>query len=223
MSDDRFEELLGPYLLHQLTAEEERELEDHLAGCPGCRNELDRMRQTHALLRGLAASGPPADLKSRTMARARGGTTARPGVRWKLWVPAAAALLLVAILGVGILRASIGDSSPAVPLDATALAPGASGELRGEKVGENIQFELDVQGLPELRKDEYYEMWYAKENGERISCGTFRARPAGKTTVNLTAPVNAAAYPIIEVTREPDDGDPGTSGKNILVGDLRNL
>ena len=35
--------------------------------------------------------------------------------------------------------------------------------------------------------------------------------------------VNAAAYPIIEVTSEPDDGDPGTSGKEILVGDLRNL
>jgi anti-sigma-K factor RskA len=223
VNDDRFEELLGPYLLHQLTAEEERELEDHLAECPRCRDELDRIRQTHTLLRELAVSGPPADLKSRTMAQARGETTTRPGVRWKVWVPAAAALLLAAILGVGLLRATIGDSSPGVPLDATALAPGASGELRGEKVGENIQFELDVRGLPELRKDEYYEMWYARENGERISCGTFRAQPAGKTTVNLTAPVNAASYPIIEVTREPDNGDPGTSGKEILVGDLRNL
>ena len=223
MSEDRFEELLGPYVLHQLTAEEEHELERHLEECPRCRDELDRVRQTHTLLRELAVSEPPAELKSRTMAQARGETTTRFGVRWKLWVPAAAALLLAAILGVGLLQAIIGDSPDGVPLTATALAPGASGELRGEKVGENIQFELEVRGLPELRKNEYYEMWYAKEDGERISCGTFRAKPRGQTTVNLTAPVNAVSYPKIEVTREPDNGNPGTSGEEVLVGDLRDL
>lgn len=223
MSEDRFEELLGPYLLHQLTAEEEHRLERHLEECSRCRDELDRLRQTHALLRELVISEPPAELKARTMAQATGRSTVRPGVRWKLWVPAAAALLLAAILGVGLLQRIIGDSPAEVPLTATALAPGARGELRGEKVGENFRFELDVRGLPKLRKDEYYEMWYAKEDGERISCGTFRARPGGQTTVNLTAPVNAAAYPKIEVTREPDNGDPGTSGKEVLVGDLRSL
>ena len=90
-------------------------------------------------------------------------------------------------------------------------------------MGENFQVELEVRRLPKLRKDEYYEMWYAKEDGGRISCGTFRMQPGGQTTVNLTAPVNAVSYPIIEVTREPDDGDPGSSGKEVLVGDLRNL
>jgi hypothetical protein len=41
--------------------------------------------------------------------------------------------------------------------------------------------------------------------------------------VNLTAPALATSYPVIEVTLEPDDGDPASSGKKILVGDLRNL
>ena len=223
MGEDRFEELLGPCLLRQLTAEEERELEHHLEECSRCREELDRLRQTHDLLRELALKGPPADLKSRTMVQARGETTTRYGVRWKLWVPAAAALLLAAVLGVGLLRAIIGDTPAGVSLSATALAPGASGELRGEKVGENIHFELEVRGLPELRKDEYYELWYAKEDGGRISCGTFRAQQGGQTTVNLTAPANAMSYPEIEVTREPDDGDPGSSGEKVLVGDLRSL
>jgi hypothetical protein len=31
------------------------------------------------------------------------------------------------------------------------------------------------------------------------------------------------SYPEIEVTREPDDGDPGSSGVKVLVGDLREL
>ena len=221
MSEDRFEELLGPYLLDQLTSEEEHELEHHLEECSRCHDELDRVRQTHTLLRELAISEPPAELKSRTMAQATGESTVRSGVGLKLWVPAAAALLLAAILGVGFLQGIIGNAPAELPLTATALAPGASGELRGEQIGENFQFELDVRGLPKLRKDQYYEMWYAKEDGERISCGTFRAQPGGQTTVNLTAPVNAASYPKIEVTREPDDGNPGTSGKEVLVGDLR--
>ena len=131
MTEHRFGQLLGPYLLGELSDEEEHELEHHLEECPRCRNELDRVRQTHTLLRQLALSEPPAELKSRTMAQARGETTTRFGVSWKLWVPAAAALLVATILSIGLLQAIIGDSSASVPLAATALAPGASGELRG--------------------------------------------------------------------------------------------
>jgi hypothetical protein len=210
VSEDRFEELLGPYLLHQLTVEEEHELERHLEGCPRCRDELGRVRQTHALLRELAANEPPPELKGRVLARARGEASARLGSRWELWVPAAAALLVAGILGIGLFVAISGDSSSGVALTATALAPGASGEL-------------EVEDLPELQKHEYYEMWYATEDGERISCGTFRVKSEGPTTVNLTAPALATSYPVIEVTREPDDGDPAVSGRKILVGDIRNL
>jgi anti-sigma-K factor RskA len=223
VSEDRFEELLGSYLLRQLTAEEERELERHLEGCSHCRDELERVRETHAFLGELAANEPPPELKGRVLAHARGEPSARFRSAWKLWVSAAAALLVAGILGIGLFVAITGDSSSGVPLTATALAPGASGELRGEEVGENLQVELEVEGLPELRKHEYYEMWYATEDGERISCGTFRVQPEGRTTVNLTAPALATSYPVIEVTREPDDGDPTASGKKILIGDLRNL
>ncbi len=223
MSEDRFEELLGPYLLRQLTSEEEDELERHLGRCSRCRDELERIRQAHALLGELAANEPPPELKGRVLAHARGGPSTRSGSGWRSRAPAAAALLVAGILGIWLFVAVTGDSSSGVPLSATAHAPGASGELRGEKVGENLQVELEVEGLPELRKHEYYEMWYATEDGKRISCGTFRAQPEGRTKVNLTAPALATSYPVIEVTREPDDGDPTASGKRVLVGDLRDL
>ena len=223
MSEDRFEELLGPYLLGELSVEEERELEHHLEECSECRGELARARQTHDLLRELAVGGPPPELKARVLARARGEIPAHSRGGWRLWVPVAAALLLAAIVGAGLLQPNVGDSSAELALTATAMAPGASGDLRGEKTGENLQIELEVRDLPKLRRDEYYEMWYAREGGGRISCGTFRAQPRGQTTVNLTAPASAVSYPIIEVTREPDDGDPGSSGEKVLVGDLRGL
>ena len=222
MAEDRFEELLGSYLLGELSVEEERELERHLEGCPRCRGELERIRQTHNLLRQLAANEPPAELEDRVLAQARGEIPARSRSRWRFWVPAAA-LLAIAVLGAGLLWTITGDSSEGIPLTSTVPASEGGGEVSGEVDGGNLQIELVVWGLPKLRKDEYYELWYAKEDGGRISCGTFRAQQGGQTTVNLTAPASAVSYPEIEVTREPDDGDPGSSGEKVLVGDLRSL
>jgi anti-sigma-K factor RskA len=220
VAEDRFEELLGSYLLGELTVEEEHELERHLEECPKCRHELDRARQTHNRLRHLAANEPPAELKGQLLAQLRGET---PGLSraWWFWVSAAAALLVVAALGVGLLRVITGDPSSGVPLTATAEAPEAGGEVRVEEVGENFQVELEVWDMPKLEEDEYYEMWYYAEDGGRISCGTFRAGPEGRTTVNLTAPASAEDYPEIEITREPDDGDPSASGEEVLEGKLR--
>ena len=55
-------------------------------------------------------------------------------------------------------------------------------------------------------------MWYAKADGGRISCGTFTVQPDGSAAVSMSAPVSSVAYPEIEITQEPDDGDPGSSG-----------
>jgi anti-sigma-K factor RskA len=222
MTEDRFEQLLGPYLLGELSVEEERELEGHLEECSRCRGELARARQTHDLLRELAAGGPPPELKDRVLARARGEIPARSRGGWRFWVPAAA-LLIIAVFGAGFLWMITKDSPEGIPLAATAPTSEGGGELSGEVQEGNLQIELVVWGLPELRKGEYYELWYAKEDGGRISCGTFRAQHGGQTTVNLTAPASAVSYPEIEVTREPDNGDPGSSGEKVLVGDLRSL
>ena len=220
MSEHRIRELLGPYALGDLSVEEKRKLERHLEACPECQDELELLRQTHDLLKEVADGGPPPELKARVLARATSEAPSRPGSRWRLWIPVAAALLVVTVLGVGLFQAITGGSPAGVPLTATALAPEASGEVRGERAGENIQIELDVRGLPELGEDEYYEMWYAREDGERISCGAFRTAPEGQTSVNFTTPINARYYPEIEVTREADDGDPQASGEKVLEGRL---
>ena len=75
--------------------------------------------------------------------------------------------------------------------------------------------------MPDLKEEEYYEMWYYAEDGGWISCGTFRVGPEGRTTVKLSAPATAGDYPEIEVTREPDDGNPEASGKAVLEGRFR--
>jgi anti-sigma-K factor RskA len=222
VAEDRFEELLGSYLLGELSDEEERELERHLEGCSRCRSELERVRRAHTLLRATADVAPPPGLKDRVLAQARREIPACSGGGWWFWASAAAALLVVAVLGVVLLRAITDDTSAGVALTATDLAPEAGGEVRVDEVGENLRVELEVWDMPELREGEYYEMWYYdEEDGGRISCGTFRVGPEGRTTVNLTAPASARGYPEIEITREPDDGDPGSSGEEVLEGNLR--
>jgi anti-sigma-K factor RskA len=221
VSEDRFEQLLGPYLLGELTNPEERELERHLEGCPACRDDLDDVSRAHGMLRA-AAGSPPPELKDWVLAQARNEPRRRLVGRRKLWLPVAAALLAVAVLGLGVLR-MVSDTSDGLALTATSAAPQAGGELRGEQVGDNLAVELEAWGLPKLKGREYYEMWYATEGGERISCGTFRAEPGRHTTVRMSAPASAVAYPKIEVTLEPDDGNPGSSGEAVLKGSLRDL
>jgi anti-sigma-K factor RskA len=222
VNEDRFEKLLGPYVLGELTDSEEQELERHLEGCSACRDDLDDVRRAHGILRA-AADSPPPELKDWVLAQARNEARHRPAGRRKRWLPAAAAaLLVVALLGFGVLR-TLSDSSGSLALTATSAAPQAGGELRGERVGDNLRVELEAWGLPKLKGGEYYEMWYAKEGEGRISCGTFRAQPGVPTTVSLSAPASAVAYPKIEITRESYDGDPGSSGDVVLKGSLRDL
>ena len=223
MSEDRFAELLGPYVLGELAPEEERELERHVEECSSCWEELSVVLGIHNALRAAAASGPPQDLRLRTLARAKGEGSTRSRLRWSVWVPVAAALLVAAVLGLGLLRTIVDRPPEGMPLTPTALAPEAGGEVRGQVVGENLRVELRVWGMPKLRENEYYEMWYYAEDGSRISCGTFRTGPEGKTTVNLSAPAGARSYPEIEVTREPDDGNPLANGDEVLRGSLLHL
>jgi anti-sigma-K factor RskA len=221
VNEDRFEQFLGPYVLGQLSGAEERELESHLEHCPDCREDLEEVRHAHGLLR-TAAGGPPQELKEWVLARARNESRQRPAGRWRIWLPVAVALLVVAVLSFGVLR-TLSDSSGGLALSATSVAPQAGGELRGERVGDNLKVELEAWGLPEPRGGEYYEMWYARAGEGRISCGTFTVQPEGHTTVSMSAPASSVDYPEVEITLEPDDGDPGSSGKVVLKGSLRDL
>jgi anti-sigma factor RsiW len=101
------EERLNDHVEEQLPLPEQREVEKHLASCSGCREVLEGLRslrkQTEELPHDIQ---PPRDLwpgiaaeleGARNVTPLRPRTVSRPSSIWRVALPAAAALLLVAL------------------------------------------------------------------------------------------------------------------------------
>ncbi|GAA3080830.1 zf-HC2 domain-containing protein [Pseudonocardia yunnanensis] len=115
------------YVIGELDPEKARVVEEHLARCPGCREEVRSLREVQRLLASVpmeaVLDGPPDDadlLLQRTLREVRSeesGTTSR---RTK-WASAAAAVVAAAALCIGVL---VGWNTADSPQMASA-APGA--------------------------------------------------------------------------------------------------
>ncbi|WP_445148208.1 anti-sigma factor domain-containing protein [Baekduia sp. Peel2402] len=210
---------------------DERPLADRLlADDPTFRAEVDRLRATTATLTTLDATTwdpvPPPPLRS--------DTVAAPQERARLAVPAVAVLrtrrarfavsgglLAAAVLAVALLLARGGDGPVRDPGATTiALRPlaGVSGRASLTIAGSEAQ--LRGSGLPPSGAHDYYEAWLADSRGRMVSMGTFRVKPDGRLDVRMAVAVDVSAYTLVDVSLEPDDGDPGHSDRSVLRAKL---
>jgi hypothetical protein len=211
-------DLLGPYVMGALGPEEEREVEAHLEECPSCREEVADLRLVHERLTDLVnmEETPPPELKDRLLT----GMPRRETRRVPL-VAAAAILCVLAVLGVLYYTGFFApDEVASANLQATDLAPKAGGELRVREEDPNARAELEVWGLPQPGKDEYYELWFGKEGG-RMSAGTFTVDARGRETLTMTVPEKASSYDQVGITIEQFPNEPRMSAaKPVLIGEL---
>jgi hypothetical protein len=211
-------DLLGPYVMGALGPEEEREVEAHLEECPSCREEVADLRLVHERLTDLVnmEETPPPELKDRLLT----GMPRRETRRVPL-VAAAAILCALAVLGVLYYTGFFApDEVASANLQATDLAPKAGGELRVREEDPNARAELEVWGLPQPGKDEYYELWFGKEGG-RMSAGTFTVDARGRETLTMTVPEKASSYDQVGITIEQFPNEPRMSAaKPVLIGEL---
>lgn len=84
------EELLGPYVLGVLDAEELRRVEEHMSGCVQCREEVAALREMEAALGEVPDEaffdGPPQGgdlLLQRTLREMRGERDRAAGAAWE--------------------------------------------------------------------------------------------------------------------------------------------
>ena len=77
---------------------------------------------------------------------------------------------------------------------------------------------LDARGLPRLQGGEYYQAWLKNAAGTLVPIGTFSSSDGH---VTLWSGVSPKKFPTITVTIESPDNEQASSGRRVLVGEVR--
>jgi hypothetical protein len=129
-------------------------------------------------------------------------------------------VLVAGVLAGGIVLGRASDSGPA-PL-AAALRPVVGGVPVGDAAGQakitSGGVKLAVDGLPRPPGSDFYEVWlFDPPTGRMLAVGVLP--PDGKGSYSL-APGVDHGYSAVEISLEPDDGNPGHSKLSVLRGPL---
>jgi hypothetical protein len=128
----------------------------------------------------------------------------------------AVALLLLTVGAGGALIATSGDEDPGRTLALAPLTRGGDGKVKLARSGGRAT--LVVSGLEPSRRGEFYELWLLSPPGDLVALGSFRVTAAGRATRDVRVPVDLSRYRFIDVSVEPDDGDPSHSSRSVLRG-----
>jgi anti-sigma factor RsiW len=180
---------LGAFVLDRLALREREAFEEHLRGCPRCREESRGLREAASLLCATAPVAPPASLRARTLAAAGGDAPAVPAVALPrrrrmrtaaVMLAAAATLAIAVVVGAEMgghettrtvsrtetVTRTVGarDRQPGVLERRTSLASvsggAANAAVRITRVGPGRIVELRSSTLPKLPASQYYELWF---------------------------------------------------------------
>jgi anti-sigma-K factor RskA len=147
---------------------------------------------------------------------------------WRRSLVPAPALALASVValavgvGVGALVVGGDDGSPAP--DAVAdLRLAAFGEApsvaRGDvRVLDGQQIALSVNDLRPSTAKDFYTAWLLGADGRLVPLGSFKVPASGAASIRLPLPVEPREFDFVDISVEPDDGDPGHSGKSVLRG-----
>jgi anti-sigma-K factor RskA len=198
--------------LGELEPDQREAAEARMRSDPAFRAEVERLRATVERLDAQPAHtwDPPA--APPLPALPERGRRSAPRRRLAIAV-AAAALIGVGVAGTLAVDELTRDepSGRRVALDALSLAPGASGSA---DLGSGVR--LTVSGLRPSRPGEYYELWLLNSAEDLVSVGTFRVGEQGSATVEFPLGVDPSGYRLVDVSVEPDDGNPAHSTRSVL-------
>ncbi|GLI25869.1 hypothetical protein ARHIZOSPH14_01110 [Agromyces rhizosphaerae] len=189
-------------------------LAEELRATPADASEADAAPAAPATV-APPADVPPAPVDLAERRRARGA---------RFWAPllaAAAVLGLVAGIGGGIWWNSR-EPDPTVLAEADLEGfpdwPGASGVAVVEELPDGTrEVVVDLAGVED--PDDLLEVWLIRGDASGLVSIGLLDGATGRFTV--PAGIDLGEYPLVDVSAEPDDGDPAHSGDSIVRGDLR--
>ena len=217
----------------------------HVSACTACDGEVRALRATVATARrgdmvelaapppavwhriadelGIASERPTGPQAADQPAAARPDDVVVPLRRppWRRPLTAAAAALAVAAAATAVLVTG-GAPAPEAPREVTAQlqalgGTAASGEFVLSTGPGQRSLAVDTSGLPPA--DGFYEVWLLDLEQDRlVALGVLDERGRGRLTVPDGVEVDD--YREVDVSLEPDDGDPAHSGDSVLRGEL---
>ena len=141
-------------------------------------------------------------------------------------LPAAlAGALAAAAISVALIVLPGGDGDDAngeqyqASLSGSPAAPGARASAKLQVFASGTRVRLSVRGL-HGSPDTVYELWCLRDDGEKVSAGTFRTDASGNADVNLTTAAIPGEYHRLGVERRTlsPAGHPATS---VMTGEIR--
>ncbi|ADB33477.1 hypothetical protein Kfla_4446 [Kribbella flavida DSM 17836] len=226
------DELLAQWAFEQSQPDERAT--GHLRSCPACQASLDELRELAATVDDLPElENPPREVWQRITAElglsVPVDSVVRPERRTDGWsrraVVLAASVAAIVGIGVGIggtLLLRGGDDVPAAaPETVIKLAPlnGKTGDGTAGLVQAATGPQLKVSASGLSAASGYYEVWLINEDGKRmVSLGVLAAGHDG--TFQLPSDLPAQGYRIVDVSLEPDDGNPAHSLDSVIRGTL---
>jgi hypothetical protein len=225
--DDRLEEVAA-YAIGALDPERVAGLEDHLAGCERCREELRWLSPAvQALPEAVERQEPPPRLKQRLMAEVRAdaaeaaeaGRGSRPGLAERLREVRLGGLTLKPLVGMAVailvIAGAIGYAVGAgggAGAHTTEVEPGPDGVV-AKVVTEGDHGEIRLAGVEPLPKGRVLEAWVERDGVVEAVPGLFAPDQGGRATATIEDMNGVSA---VMVTREPEGGTSKPTTKPIV-------
>jgi hypothetical protein len=209
---------------------------EHLHECPTCSSEVRALSAAASTARraDLSALAPPPPSVWDRIAGELGleeptvpdvaVTPLRPSRRRRVLTAAAGATAVAAAAALFLTVGSpfggtTSGEGPSVPLQALGDTQ-ATGRVVLAASPEQRSLLVDTVGLP--RPDGYYEVWLLDVEDDRlVALGTLDE--SGRGWLDVPEGVEMSDYPYVDVSLEPDDGNPQHSGDSVLRADLPTL
>lgn len=225
-SHEDIRSLLPAFALGALDPEEEELVRSHLRGCGRCRRELEEyVRVNDALSLSVDEADTPPALEEKLMRSARAVRPARRRAVFANPLIAAAAAVLVIVLGAGNVAQWI--HSPRFQARTRGLVTialvgaGASRDAYGTIVVDLDDSEgvLAVRGLPRLEPSLRYQLWLVRDDVKR-SGGSFAVSNDGYGSLLIKVPGGFRDFRRFCISVEPAEGSPAPTRPPILIGGL---
>jgi hypothetical protein len=131
---------------------------------------------------------------------------------------AAASVVVLALLAVGLALRTSGPDAVVVALEPTPLGQGADGEATITSEPSGFAIRIDVEGLRPAPTGTYYQGWLKGPSGP-VTIGTFHGRE-GTDAVVLWSGVDIADYPLLTITLQQEGAGAESSGQVVLSGQI---